>query len=256
MADKASGPAGARTRTYNLVTAVILALTIVVCLLGIYLTVALGGRARAQEADEPAAAGDATATPTVAAPTPNATLTGTSIPTATATPTVTPTPTITPTNLPTLTMVPTDTPTATPTPTSTSTPVPTNTPAATATNTRAPFDYVLRGGSVTYRDNFANSAGCDWLGIAGQVFDLNGQPQTGLMVHVSGGGVDQRVRTGDYPAYGQSGWEIYLDNHPKAGTFTVRLETAGGQPLSDAITVETGTTCEHNLALLAFDQVQ
>src|SRR5690606_40341846 len=83
MAAKASGSARKRTRTYNLITAVILALTIVVCLLALYLGVAFGSVRAGGEATQPPA-GELSATPTVVPPTPNATWTITPTPTSTS----------------------------------------------------------------------------------------------------------------------------------------------------------------------------
>lgn len=73
MAHPSSARAERRTRTYNTITAMILALTLVTCLVMGYLLVNFGGRAGEQlEPTQPAAAGDATATPTVVPPTPDA----------------------------------------------------------------------------------------------------------------------------------------------------------------------------------------
>src|SRR5574342_577232 len=92
----------------------------------------------------------------------------------------TPTPTITGTPVPSDT--PVDTPTGTERPTATSTPTVTRTPSKTPTitptgptrtptKTRSAFQFTMQNDQPTYLKNFANTAGCNWMGIAGQVFD-------------------------------------------------------------------------------------
>lgn len=257
MADSKSVTVAGRAQLYNVITAVMLALTVVSCCLFALLAVTSAGNQVVSA--EPTLFVIPTFTSEPAGPTPGPTWTAAPSPTPTRTPTITVTPSITPepsitptiTDTPTATL--TNTPTPTITPTFTLTPTPTNTLTPTSTFTPSPFDYVLRDGTITYTSNFANSAGCNWLGIAGVIFNSAGQHQTGVTVHLTGGGLDVTRISGSTPAYGASGWEVYLDDHPKLGTFFVRLETAGGDPLSDTITVQSGTTCETNLALVVFD---
>jgi len=97
----------------------------------------------------------------------------------------TPTPTNTHGPITPQTPTPTETSRATRTPTR----APTKTPAGptpTATPTRSSFQYTLQNGSPTYLANFANTAGCNWQGMAGQVFDLSGKAVVGLLVHFDG----------------------------------------------------------------------
>ncbi len=260
MADQSPIRAADRAQGYNVITAVLLGLTAVTCCATIVasaLFLTSGGTAQAQQVGvEPTLFVFPTFTPTLEGPTPNPTWTTTPLPTVTGTATITSTPTETTTPTPTDTPTPTETSTPTETPEPTSTPEPTNTPEPVVEPTRAPFDYVLRGGTVTYTANYANAAGCDWLGIAGLVFDTRGRHRVGVTVHLTGGGLDVRTTSGSKLEYGQSGWEFYLDNHPKEGTFSVQLETPGGAALSERITVRTVANCESNLALLVFDQVQ
>jgi hypothetical protein len=88
-------------------------------------------------------------------------------------PIILPTPTI---SVPAVTSTPdaeaTSTTVINPTPTHTNT----GTPAPTVTQT--PFPLILQSGSPAYIQNFAHmDAGCNWLGIAGQVFDVDGKNQ-------------------------------------------------------------------------------
>jgi hypothetical protein len=197
------------------------------------------------------------ATATLAWPTVNPTWT------LTPTPTHSPTPTNTPTFTPSLTPTPTATSTVTntPTPTNTSTATPrppnTNTPVPTNTHTPSPFDFVLRNDSITYtKYDKTPNIGCNWAGIAGRVYNLDREHLTGMMVHVWGNGIDQRVETGTYEAYGESGWEQYIADEPVDNVYRVQLEYPNGNAASDVIRVETHDNCNRNLALVIFDQAQ
>jgi hypothetical protein len=170
-------------------------------------------------------------------------------PQATATNTRRPTaePSITPTfPPPTLTPTPTDTPTATPTPG----------PSPTATNTRSPYQFTKVPQAPFYLQNFANAAGCNWMGIAGLVYDTQGNPVPAgqYRVHVWGSGIDERPTVGDAPAYGPSGWEQFLFNAPTIRDYNVQLETVSGTAVSEAYSVQSRASCNQNL--IQFDFVQ
>lgn len=166
---------------------------------------------------------------------------------ATATNTRRPTgePTITPTFPP---------PTATPTPTDTPTATPTPGPSPTATNTRSPFPFTASG--PMYLQNFANAAGCNWLGIGGEVLDLdrNPVPAGQYRVHVWACGIDERATVGGAPAYGPSGYEQFIFNAPVVRQCNVQLETTNGTAVSQVYNVETRASCNQNLALFNFVQ--
>jgi hypothetical protein len=249
--DSSPGP----TRIYNLVSIVMLVLTAVI-LCVVVVVFAANNPFRAQSVAEPTLFNFPTKTPTVAGPTPDfthtpsPTATITLTPSSTNTPTPTRTPTPTDTLTPTLTPVPSDTPTPTLTPTLTYTPIPPPSP------TESPFDYVLQNGAVTYTRNFANTAGCDWAGIAGQVFDINGKAKLGMRVHVWGGGIDEYMVSGSNTSYGASGWERSVNNAPTSGLFKVQLEDPSGTVVSDVVNVQMIPNCSSNLALVNFVQVQ
>lgn len=263
-----------RTRTYNTVTAVVLAVTLVVCLVVVFLVATSSGQTRLNA--EPTLIDPSAVTQTVAAPTANPTSTGAAAAEVIATLTLTPT-----TPPPSQTPTPTDTPepTETEAPEATETPEPTEedeptetatraatrastttTPTATLTETTtagtsSEYEYILRDDEIEYVSNFANDAGCDWMGVAGQVFNAASEPVTGLYVHVMDGeSFDIRVKSGDTPAYGDSGWEVYLDDHPVERTYTVQLELEDGEQISEAVSVQTTDSCDMNLVLLVFEQ--
>jgi len=163
-------------------------------------------------------------------------------------------PTVAPSATPILpSRTPTYTPTATPTATPTTTP---SGPTATPRPTRAPFPFTRSDTSPFYLQNFANNAGCEWMGIAGEVLDLNRNPvAAGLyQVHVWGSGIDARVAVGSAPDYSPSGWEQFLFNLPVIRDYNVQLETVNGTAVSQIYSVQTRASCNQNL--VRFDFVQ
>ena len=138
--------------------------------------------------------------------------------------TMTLTPSTTPTFRPTKT--PTPTPTLTQTPTETPTPGPSPTPST----TRSAYLFTLDPGGALYTANYANNAGCNWLGAAGQVFNLEGNPvATGeYIIQVTESGIYEQTFTGGALAYGPSGWEIYINNVPRVATHRIQLFSPSG----------------------------
>ena len=181
--------------------------------------------------------------------------------TPTNTPTITPTPGPgTPTLEPTGTLpVPTytDTATTTPSPTPTApTPTPSRTPG-TPPATRSAYAYTLQPGSPTYLANFINTSGCNWFGVVGRAFGLDGNPVLNLTVHLEGGGLDTDVITGSGPgALGPGGYEIPLSDHPMDTTdvYMVQLRNNTGTPFSAVYSLTTYGDCGKNLVMVNFVQ--
>lgn len=193
----------------------------------------------------------ATATPNMLVPTWTPAAIGA---TATPLPLGTLRPSATPTDMPSFpTKTPTNTPTATPTETPTPTPLG---PTATPSPTRSQFPFTKSDTSPFYLQNYANNAGCDWLGVAGEVLDLALRPVTpgAYVVHVWGSGVDSRVPVGGAPAYSPSGWEQFVHNEPLIRDYNVQLETTSGTPVSQIYAVQTRASCNQNLVRLDFVQ--
>lgn len=171
--------------------------------------------------------------------------------TATVSPLNTLRPTLTPSITPTF---PPPTPTRTQTPTPTATPSPG--PSPTTTNTRSPFPFTKDLESPRYLQNYANSAGCNWLGIAGEVFDLQGNPVSNgaYQVHIWDSGVDERVVVGSALAYGPSGYERFLFDSPRVQDHNIQLETTSGTAVSQVYRVQTRASCNQNLLYFVFIQ--
>lgn len=191
-----------------------------------------------------------TIAPDLPSVTPTDTGTATFTPTRTLPPTFTPAP---PTLTPTPTVTWTTTPRATDTPTLTLTPSHTPTP----TETPIPFPYRVMD-EPEFRANFANSLGCDWQGLGGQIFDAAGQELSAdlaqaLRVHVISDSVDTVVRVGTNSFYGErTGWEVQTSTSPVAELVYVRLERADGTPQSNDAQVNFPADCEGNAGIVTF----
>ncbi len=216
------------------------------------------------------------------------TLTPTATPTDT--PPASPTPTPTPTLTPSITPTPSHTPTPTPTNTVSPTPVlpgatalgprGTDTPAPAAT-TRAPLDdgsgiavpgtgggavpvrtllpqptrsaFPFTTMDVIYQAN-ENDDGCAWLSVAGIVRGLRGEPLAGMAIEIRGANFNQVQFSGAASRFGPAGFEFQVGTGPGAADYTLRLLGPAGNPVSDAVTVRTGDTCESNVAVIEFVQ--
>jgi hypothetical protein len=156
------------------------------------------------------------------------------------------------------TAVPTELPTLPPAPTPTTTPIPVPSPTSVGvgpggTNTPAIFPFTLQDEAVTYTAN-GNGEGCNWLSIAGQVFDIDGNPVVSLPVQVTGENFEQIEFTGTADPFGESGYEVFLNTEPSEAEYEVRLLNTTGMPLSEPVIVRTLDSCEGNVAIVNFVQ--
>ena len=103
---------------------------------------------------------------------------------------------------------------------------------------------------------------CSWQVIAGQVWDLQGDPIPGLTLHlfgeIDGTHIDQVRVSGTAPAYGDSGFEFALEGlvADSQGSLSIQLEDTNGLPLSHPYTIETYNDCQRNLILVNFKKVR
>jgi hypothetical protein len=119
--------------------------------------------------------------------------------------------------------------------------------------------YVLQAGSPVALPNFSHpEAGCNWLGIAGQVFSPDDNAVMGLVI-LSGGLLDGKEFlkvsfSGIAPIYGPGGYEIVLADRSIESTQTVwiQLFDTAGAPVSKQIYIDTYSDCERNLILANF----
>ena len=186
----------------------------------------------------------ATDTPTITPIQPPATWTGTATKEPSATRTKAPTWTLLPGMI---------------TPTETETPTPTETPGTpTPTSTPMPASAEIRYEASTSIPAHATQ-GCEWMGVGGKVLKANGDVLTFQTVQLGGilDGQTLTTRTnvsGSAPAYGVSGFEFVLSDHPIASTDTlwIQLFDDKAKVLTEKIYFDTYDDCEQNLVLVIF----
>ena len=154
--------------------------------------------------------------------------------------------------------------TQTPSPAPTETATPSPTPTATVTPTPEVYPFVLRGEPEMM--NYAlirPELSCDYLIIAGQVWDLQDVPVTdSATVHLYGmlGGytIDRFALPGTAQVYGESGYEFVLEGLviDSVDSLAIRLEDTNGLLLSSEYAIQTYEDCQKNLILVNFKQVR
>lgn len=161
------------------------------------------------------------------------------------------------------------TPTPSPAPTETLTPTPTDTPIPTPENSPVPTadlesgtTFSIQEGSPFYEINtFHSDAGCNWLGVAGQIYDNEGTPVSGILVEVGGSlgslEISGLTLSGMAPGYGDGGYELRLNDSPSAsnGEIWIQLLDQANLPLSEKIYFQTFDSCDSNLVMLNFVQI-
>lgn len=104
--------------------------------------------------------------------------------------------------------------------------------------------------------------GCDWVGVAGQVFDLQGRPVVGVRVWLRGTYDNNRINlyslTMESSPYGPSGFEFRLGDEPlnTKGQLSIQLLDQAGIPISERIYFDTFEDCQKNLILINFKQIR
>ncbi len=160
------------------------------------------------------------------------------------------------------TEIPTSTPTLAP---ATETPTATLEPSATATLEITATTFQIQEGSPVYLDAsvFHPELGCTFMGVAGQAFGEDRSPVADLQVHVTGTlndrPIDKIGKTGAATQYGAGEYyEVQLGNQPIASenALQVTLMDVSGNPISESFSFNTSASCQENLVLINFTQVQ
>jgi len=117
----------------------------------------------------------------------------------------------------------------------------------------------VQDGAPVYIPNFNHPvAGCNWAGVAGQVFGSDGNPVSGYTVVISGSingkSVSLNGVTGRAQAYGIGGYEIQLSGAPfsSSGKLSAYVFDTNLRQLSAKIPITTYKDCQANLLLLNF----
>jgi len=150
-----------------------------------------------------------------------------------------------------------ESPTQTKSPPPTETPVPEKSEGAVSDPEK--YIYSVQMGSPAIMTNWGHpEVACDWLGIAGLVFNKDSKPVMDIVVEAGGilgnNPVFGLSITGLADIYGVGGYEIVLADHPiaSAGTVWVQLYGLDGRPLSEKIFINTSDKCAENLVNLNF----
>ncbi|MBN2258305.1 MAG: hypothetical protein JW704_10860 [Anaerolineaceae bacterium] len=121
------------------------------------------------------------------------------------------------------------------------------------------YEYELQAGVPVYLPNYVHTdAGCNWMGIAGQVFGRDGNPVEGLSLLVSGvvngQTISQSGITGNAQDYGPGGYEVQIASKPFASSGSLQIVVR--DKLLTQITVpvsfSTYADCSRNLILINF----
>jgi hypothetical protein len=118
------------------------------------------------------------------------------------------------------------------------------------------FVFLPQRGIPAAIQNFVQpQAGCNWMGIGGQVFDRSGLPASGLVVRVNGflegKPVDLYALTGSSLQFGPGGFDINLADHPiDAHSLTLQLFDISGAEKSIPLLLKTYGTCQQNLLVV------
>lgn len=128
-------------------------------------------------------------------------------------------------------------------------------PIGAVNNTPSQYPFMLDG-EVEY-DEYTGAEQCDYLAVKGTVTNMDGEPVVGIPVVVEGDEFfESLVLSGSAPRYGQSGYEVVLNDAPVEATFTVQLWSDTGFQISPPVTVETTEDCEENLITVNFVATQ
>lgn len=104
--------------------------------------------------------------------------------------------------------------------------------------------------------------GCEWIGVAGQVFDLQSRPVVGVRVWLRGTYDGKRINlyslTMESSPYGPSGFEFTLGDRPlnSKEQLSIQLLDQAGIPISQRVYFDTFEDCQQNLVLINFKQVR
>lgn len=140
---------------------------------------------------------------------------------------------------------------------------PTTAPTLTQTPTELQMPFIPFGDPDTIDSTiFYPNSECESLFIAGQVWDLAGEPVVGLTLHLFGelGGVeiDQQVVSGSATIYGESGYEFRLEGLVvnSSDRLFLQLVDTNGLPLSNPFGLRTYEDCQKNMILVNLKQVR
>lgn len=124
-----------------------------------------------------------------------------------------------------------------------------------------PF-FALQAGNPQPLMNFLKpDLGCNWMGIGGQVFDLQNGPLSNFLVRIEGELDSTPVSvlglTGGTPQLGPGGFLLEIASRPieSSGMLYLQILDLEGRVLSDKVFITTYSDCERNFILVNFTQL-
>jgi hypothetical protein len=122
--------------------------------------------------------------------------------------------------------------------------------------------YVVQTGTPVGVVNFVNAeAGCNWMGVGGQIFNLSTQPITGLEVRLggslAGNAMNRTTLSGQERSIGPGGFQISLGDLPtdSRGALWLQIFDGNGIPQSEKVFFDTFSGCDRNFILVNFLEV-
>lgn len=119
--------------------------------------------------------------------------------------------------------------------------------------------FTIPDSGVLYTPN-ANGRGCNWASIAGTVTDLQGQPLDAYRIQIidveDPTRLNVTILSGSSLTLGQGGYELSLGGSPREQQYVIQLFTPSGEPASEEFLIFTRDSCEENVAVVNFVQVQ
>jgi len=146
----------------------------------------------------------------------------------------------------------------------TETPTQTSVPQTPSPTIKSDKPFILQGKVQLVDGVLFNSAhGCNWMGVAGRIVDIQNVPiSVGMIIQLRGMLLDKPINliglSGTFKEYGESGFEFTLADAPVATwqSLSIQLLDQAGLPLSDEIFFNTSANCQENLILINFKQVR
>jgi len=121
----------------------------------------------------------------------------------------------------------------------------------------SPFGFYLQPGTPVGTENIIEpQLGCNWMGIGGQVFDINNEPIRGIVIIVGGmlegTDVNAMAVSGGAVSLGPGGFVIRLADHPieSDGSLWLQLFDNKGEPKTGRVLLTTYGDCDHNLVIV------
>jgi hypothetical protein len=105
-------------------------------------------------------------------------------------------------------------------------------------------------------------SGCNWIGVAGQVFDIHQAPLQNLILHLegfwNGAAVSVEALSGSSTLYGPAGYEFVLGTQPldSSQSLWIQVMDATHKAVSARVYLDTYGDCTRNLILVNFLQVR